>query len=339
MIARARSLPTTETVAARPILATGMHRSGTTWLGAMLACDGDLTYIDEPFNVDYAPRVMKGIVRHYYQYVCRENEREFLPSLEHLLRYRYFAWVERTGLRRPKDLFLACEDFVRFVRKNLRWRRPLLKCPHSVFSIPWFIERLGAQVVVIVRHPAAIASSLKRLQWAIDFRDLLEQPLLMRTGLERFRPQMEECVRRPADIIGQSNLLWRIVYQTVAGYLERFPSVTLVRHEDLSSNPVVKFGDVFSGLGLNFSSAAREKISSACCDTNPSELPLDSPHSVQLDSRGNLDNWHHRLSRQEIARVKRETADVFRQFYRADEWGTAFEPPLMACSGRLRAAA
>ena len=34
-----------------PVLVTGMHRSGTSWLGSMLCAGGDLINIGEPLNV------------------------------------------------------------------------------------------------------------------------------------------------------------------------------------------------------------------------------------------------------------------------------------------------
>ena len=38
-----------------PILVTGAHRSGTTWVGKMLAADADTGYISEPLNVLHRP--------------------------------------------------------------------------------------------------------------------------------------------------------------------------------------------------------------------------------------------------------------------------------------------
>ena len=34
----------------RPILVTGSHRSGTTWVGKTIALSPSVTYIGEPFN-------------------------------------------------------------------------------------------------------------------------------------------------------------------------------------------------------------------------------------------------------------------------------------------------
>jgi LPS sulfotransferase NodH len=55
-----------------PILVTGTHRSGTTWLGKMLAADASTAYISEPLNVLHRPGVLRAEVRHWYQYICAE---------------------------------------------------------------------------------------------------------------------------------------------------------------------------------------------------------------------------------------------------------------------------
>ncbi|MBK8782585.1 MAG: hypothetical protein IPO22_12435 [Anaerolineales bacterium] len=34
-----------------PLLVTGIHRSGTSWIGRMLAAGGGLTYANEPLSV------------------------------------------------------------------------------------------------------------------------------------------------------------------------------------------------------------------------------------------------------------------------------------------------
>ena len=115
----------------------------------MLAASGEVDYIHEPFNVTFSPRVMCPAVKRWYQYICQDNEHEVLPQLNNLLRRKYFAWAHPATIKTVKDLGHAAEDFARFVRSRLRRRRPLLKCPHSVFSVPWFQERLNAQIVVL----------------------------------------------------------------------------------------------------------------------------------------------------------------------------------------------
>ena len=68
-----------------PILATGAHRSGTTWVGKMLAADADTAYISEPLNVLHRPGIFRAQVKYWYQYICEENEGEYLSAFQHLL--------------------------------------------------------------------------------------------------------------------------------------------------------------------------------------------------------------------------------------------------------------
>ena len=68
-----------------PILVTGMHRSGTTWVGKMLAADACTAYVSEPLNVLHRPGIFRSQVRHWYQYICEDNEHEYLPAVQDLL--------------------------------------------------------------------------------------------------------------------------------------------------------------------------------------------------------------------------------------------------------------
>ncbi len=53
---------------------------------------------------------------------------------------------------------------------------------------------------------------------------------------------------------------------------------------------------------------------------NPSELSRKKVHSVRLDSRANLHNWKHRLSAEEIARVRQLTEEVAYLYYPDVDW-------------------
>src|SRR5918996_5646820 len=219
-----------------PILVTGTHRSGTTWVGKMLAADAFTAYISEPLNVLHRPGVFHTKVTRWYQYICEENENEFLPAYEELMEFDYHLWDEIRSLRSRKDFLRMGRDFLIFYNGLMRGQRLLLKDPFAVFSTPWFAKRLNCQVVITVRHPAAFASSLKRLNWPFDFQDLLTQPLLMRDHLEPYRAEMEAM--QPDDVIGQAALLWKLVYRSVYATRERNPDFIIVRHEDLSRDPI-----------------------------------------------------------------------------------------------------
>ena len=156
-----------------PILVTGTHRSGTTWVGKMLAADAMTAYVSEPLNVLHRPGVFRPKIKYWYQYVCEENESEYLPAFYELLEFDYHLWDEIRSLRSRRDFLRMGRDFVIFYNGLMRGQRVLMKDPFAVFSTPWFARKLHCRVVITVRHPAAFASSLKRLHWLFDFQNLL----------------------------------------------------------------------------------------------------------------------------------------------------------------------
>ena len=303
-----------------PILVTGAHRSGTTWVGKMLTASGEAAYISEPLNVWHRPGVLRVPVRHWYTYICKENDADVLPALRETLQFRYHFWTEVKSLRSLKDFLRMGRDCGRFTLGRLRRARPLLKDPFAVFSALWFARSLGCQVVITVRHPAAFASSLKRLGWTFDFDNLLQQPLLMRDWLEPFRLEMEAVRRKRHDVIGQSALLWRMIYYVVAQLRNSSSRFYILRHEDLSLDPVGGFRALYASLGLTFSERALRVVRRYSASSNPQEVSVKAKYAVRLNSRANLRNWKRRLNRDEVARIRRLTEDVAAHFYSDKDW-------------------
>jgi hypothetical protein len=300
-----------------PILVTGAHRSGTTWAGKMLAADGDTAYISEPLNVLHRPGVFRAKVKSWYEYICDDNEGDYLPAYHHLLDYDYFFWDEIRSIRSWKDFLRMGRDFMIFYNALQRGQRALLKDPFAVFSIPWFVKKLDCQVVITVRHPAAFASSLQRLNWHFDFKDLLDQPLLLRDHLEPFR---EPMLSIPADdVIGQAALLWKMIYATVHKFCESHPELILVRHEEYSRAPVERFRELYAKLGLDFTKRAERVILDSSSSKNPAELKRT--HSVKMDSAAGLKNWRKWLTGEDINRIRTLTEGVAELYYAAEDWG------------------
>jgi hypothetical protein len=301
-----------------PILVTGAHRSGTTWVGKMLAADAMTAYISEPLNVLHRPGVLRARVRHWYPYVCDENEQDYLAAFRELLEFDYHLWNEIRSLRSRKDFLRMGRDFLIFYNGLMRGQRLLLKDPFAVFSAPWFAEKLNCRVVITVRHPAAFASSLKRLHWTFDFQNLLDQPLLMRDHLEPYREEMRSI--QPEDVIGQAALLWTLIYRSVHATCARYPEFVVARHEDLSRDPVSGYRELYKLLGLEFTPRVEKFIVKSSSSENPAEAPRQQVHTVKLDSRANLAGWKKRMDPEEIDRIRKVTEEVAPLFYSDAEW-------------------
>jgi hypothetical protein len=302
--------------ARRPILVTGMHRSGTTWLGRMLCAGGEMVEVREPLNVDSRNTILRAEVDRWYTYVHNKNEDLYLRDYRDAIAFRVHPIhdIKQIRLDSPKDPLRILRRWSRFLVGRLGRRGLLIKDPFAVFSLDWFVRRLGCRIVVIVRHPLAVVSSLKRLNFAFDFRNLLEQPSLMDDRLERFRPEMESAVAS-SDIVEQGSLLWRIVYGSVATDQANDSSIRVVRHEDLSLRPVQEYARLYDELDLRFSERAKRTIERHTSGGNPKEVSKRNPFLVRLDSQANLNNWRRRLDDVEIDRILRTTRPVVEHFY------------------------
>ena len=302
----------------QPILVTGMPRSGTTWVARMMLASGRLGLLNEPLNLAKDPGTVRVPVARWFAYVSDENEDDILPALSALLAFRYPLGRELVTCRNRTHLLHTARSWWDYRRS--RNRRPLVKEPHAVFSAEWFSRRLGSDVLVMARHPAAVVSSWKRLGWTFDFANLLEQRLLLRDWLGPFESEMRAAQQPSVDLVDRVSLLWDIVYRVVGALEERVPSLHVFRQEDLARSPAQRFQSVYEAVGLEFTEEARAAIIASSSARNPKELDLDTPHSTMLHSAASLENWRHRLTDDELERIRRRTEETAARYYGDVEW-------------------
>src|SRR6056297_2610448 len=100
----------------RPILVTGSHRSGTTWVGRTLAMNQSVGYVHEPFRPDFPRGISNGAVDRWFYYVCAQNEREFLPWIDRVIQFEYDLLSGLRFSRTPKDIARVLRDALLFWR-------------------------------------------------------------------------------------------------------------------------------------------------------------------------------------------------------------------------------
>lgn len=287
----------------------------------MIAASPQVGYIHEPFNVTRSNFGASAVpCERWFTYVTEENERRFYDSLHQTLRFRYNWRSAVRSVAGSRRLTPALKTWRRLNRNRRGGLRPLLKDPLALLSAEWIARRFDAQVLVLIRHPAAFASSLKQLGWRFPFGDLLEQPALMHDHLVPF----EESIRKHADverpIIEQAALLWRILYHIVARYEKEHPDWVFCRHEDISRRPEEMFGEIFEWLALPFSEEVRGTILLHSTSSNPVERAADRKQEIRRHSRANVWTWKQRLSPDEIDSVRGAVHDVARLYYSDEDW-------------------
>jgi hypothetical protein len=302
----------------QPILVTGAHRSGTTWVGKMLALAPGVGYVHEPFS----PRTPNGLspadFRRYYTVVTEENADRYRPGLERSLELRYDLGAQLRSVRSWRDVARIPRDY----RRLRDWRRngcrPLMKDPIALLSADWLAGTFGMDVVVLIRHPAAFAASLERLGWRHSFATFFDERGRLPDVIAPFEAEIRAQAERPGDALAQAALLWRLLYHAVDGYRERHPEWIFLRHEDASLDPAGTFERLYDRLGLELTAAARAEIEQSSAADNPSELP--TPHAVALDSAASLGRWRDQLTPDEVETLRERTRDVWPRFYAESDW-------------------
>jgi hypothetical protein len=121
-------------------------------------------------------------------------------------------------------------------------------------------------------------------------------------------------------VIGQAALLWKMIYCAVHATLEQHPDFIVVRHEDLSRDPVAGYRDLYKSLDLEFTPRVEKTILNSSSSENPVELSRKKVHGFKLDSRANIDIWKKRLSLEEVYRIHKMTAEISSLYYSDAEW-------------------
>ncbi len=303
-----------------PILVTACQRGGNTWVARMLACAPSTRFLYQPFNGD-APRPITSLRWPYlerkFTYVHGGNEDRFIGPTRNLLYPRIpleFPALEAYRTLRARSLGPTRRRF----REDLlplfhaRWghHRPVIAGPGGVFLVEWFRERMDGTVVCLERHPAGIAAGYKRMGWTRDMGDVLDQEALITDLLWEHRDALVEWNRRHkagrADWLGQAILWWKLTAAAFHRYKRRRSDVLFRRYEDMATDPLAAFEDLYGATGLPWNSSARARVME---HTGASSSDLgDTLHVLRRDSRATASSWRTRLDPEEIAEVQRQAA-------------------------------
>lgn len=316
--ARPAAAPAGPAAQRRPILVTGAPRSGTTWVGNMLALAPEAGDMPEPFNRTCRDGVCRIRFPGSFTYITPANEAAYLGPLTDTLAWRYSPRAEIRTLATPRDLARMVRDLAYFEAMRRRNIRPVMKDPLAVFSAEWLAARFDMQVVVVLRHPAAFTASLRAKGWhRFDFRTLLDQPLLMAERLAPFRDEISAAARERPDPVAASVLLWRILYHHLHLLRDEHPDWIFLRHEDASKDPAATFRDLYARLGLTFSDRVQSGLERR--STRPDLLGRLSlfgrRRRTVRNSRTSAAAFRDRLTQAEIDRITATAGPLLDAFY------------------------
>jgi len=304
----------------RPTLVTGLHRSGTKWVGTMISLSPQVRYVSEPLN----PNQPGGIgmcsaeFDQWYTHISCHNESNYEMALLRTLRLDYNLIPALLSIRNFQDLRRYLSEYLKTTRCKWRGGVPVLKDPFALFSAEWMAAKLGMNVLVLIRHPAAFASSVKSRHWHFDFNNFSDQPVLMEKLLGNYEDEIHDFARNKRSLIDQANLLWKISHHVIAGYRNNHPDWQFLRHEDISYDPEQHFKFIYDHLGLEFTEKIQAEVN------NYSRLPVFqktySSQEIRRNSLANVARWKDELSKEEVTRIRKSVEEVSSQFYDDSDW-------------------
>jgi hypothetical protein len=304
-----------------PILVTGAHRSGTTWVGKMLCAGGDALYIHEPFN-NVRPGGPTWVPKPFpfWFYAISAEDREYDRLMQNVIDMKYPLLPALAQSRALGHLGRAVRDGALSLLARLRCKRPLLKDPIALFSAEWLAERFGMSVVVVIRHPAAFSASIKRLEWWFKFSNWLEQERLMRGDLAEFAEPIHKYISGKKDLVDQAILMWNCMYSVVNRYRTAHPAWSFVRHEDLASDPLTAYQALFRHCRLTWNAKAEAAIRKFSQNPDARPLSANRPTDIRRESQKTISAWKRILAPDEIQRIREGTRTVSALYYDDKDW-------------------
>ncbi len=298
----------------RPILITGMPRSGSNLLGWCLASSGQVRTLNEVCRPAPTPpgAYVDWPIPTRYTALPGEGEAEIRRALAPLVELRPPWW----NLPKIRDL-AGLRQWARFsgalTVSRARGHRLLLKDTAACALAGWFADEFHAQVAVIVRHPAGLAAGFKRMGWTFHGEHVLAQPDL-EPILAPIWDRLAAASEAELDPVDSAGLLWSTLLLLLLPQLAAHQDWELIEYEDLAQHPWATISGLASAFDLPTSAEMEDTVRSL---TEGEDIELargakkNRPHR---DSRAAAHSWRARLDPDEIARVRMATASTMDQW-------------------------
>lgn len=213
----------------RTVFLAGSGRSGTTWVENIINHDNGYRIMFEPFHSRKVPLVSQW---NYRQYIRPGNRAEkFLqPATAILSGSIRNAWIDKFNRRK-----LVTRRIVKDIRAN--------------FFLRWIKENFPQiPIVLLLRHPCAVADSKIRLGWETHLENCLEQADLMQDHLRPF----QQKIQATEDLFEKHIFMWCIEnYVPLRQFAEG--EIKVVFYEDLCVQPDQTSKELLEWVGARYS--------------------------------------------------------------------------------------
>lgn len=275
----------------RPVLVTGVPRSGTTWLARTLA-DFRRTSLPgrEPMNPRGSQHGLGGTLTRWTRVT------DPTPRQRAAVKTAFWGVNPRSFSRYGHHQWGAL----------LPGQRVIIKDPFALLSLPMLTAQTHAQVVLVYRHPGAVLSSYRRMGWAPSLDELaasLSQDGWSSELREALGPGLSHAGQ--GDEVDQMAALWSTLHELA---LSDLPSdVIVVSHEEAAGGGERSRAQLLRALGMSDRQRATpQRQPSAPADgTDPQQL-----HRFDRAPTEVARSWRDSVDDSTVERLDRATSQV-----------------------------
>ena len=274
----------------KPILVTGVPRSGTTWAARLLAkSPGTALAGREPMNPRGRQYALGGTLHGWTRVT------EFTPRQRFLLRAAYHGWNPMVYSRFGSRQWAGPLPSTRLVVKD----------PYALLSMPAVARATGATPVLVYRHPGAILTSYRRVDWRprLDELALLAQEARS-TSDTLDLPEIPDS--GDASSAEEMGVFWSVLHELALRDAAACGAL-IVSHAELASGGVSAARRLASILELQWSAAMGEEFGdkSSAGVADPAKL-----HNFDRSPASVADEWRSKLADDDVRTIERVGGDT-----------------------------
>lgn len=254
------------------VLVLSLPRSGSSWVGEALGCAVDALYLREP--VTQSDRLFYDLGTVFAIDSPDLDARYQSPADK-----AYAGWpdFERSIVRFPEQWAL----------KQRRSRRVVIK-EVNLLACGWYVQRYAPRIVLLVRHPAAVALSWQRKGW-----------LGADAGSWAKNGEVQgRALREALDV------------------LQEYAAQRIVLYEDLCVDPIRLFKPLFDFAGLTWEARAEQFVAERSCQDDVSNAWDTSRNSQEM-----IHGWRKDGVQSHVTALYRTFSEFNLPWYREDrDW-------------------
>jgi hypothetical protein len=250
------------------LILAGSGRSGTTWIGNIIAANPKVRVIFEPFDYRRVPEASVLPLRAY------ARQGEAYPQWEVFVRRVLLGDIHNDWVNRQGKRWWATKRLVKTIRANL--------------MLGWVSEVFRSCTVFIIRHPCAVVLSRLRLEWDTHLDVFLAQPQLIADYLEPF----VDMIRAARTPVQQHAMMWCVENLVPLLQLSDNADWVFCTYEELYCRPEAETERILNHLRLRKTWFTRRAIKRVTMVTRP--------ESALVLKRNPLIEWQQQLSTRDI---------------------------------------